>query len=151
MTSHLHSHGRTDIRPEVLSVVQTGNGIQHVEYDIQALRMCTHTEKTTFKDKEKRSNSSKKMPMPELHTVPALSRLCSLFLSGIQKDILTDPIKSRDGVYPKRKVLVVSLPTRQRDISLRVNYFCRLILGGTKIIYNKSLPVNFVRMFKICL
>ena len=60
MTSHLDSHGRTDIRPEVLSVVQTGNGIQHVEYDIQALRMCTHTEKTTFKDKEKRSNSSKK-------------------------------------------------------------------------------------------
>ena len=50
---------------------------------------------------------------------------------------------------PSKNVLVVSLPTRQRDISLRVNYFCRLILGGTKIIYNKSLPVNFVRMFKI--
>ena len=83
MTSHLDSHGRTDIRPEVLSVVQTGNGIQNVEYDIQALRMCTHTEKTTFKDKENRSNSSKKMPMPELHTVPALSRLCGIFSMSI--------------------------------------------------------------------
>ena len=83
MTSHLDSHGRTDIRPEVLSVVQTGNGIQNVEYDIQALRMCTHTEKTTFKGKGKRSNSSKKMPMPELHTAPALSRLCGIFLFDI--------------------------------------------------------------------
>ena len=53
------------------------------------------------------------------------------------------------GVHHQKFVLIVSLPTRQRDISLRVNYFCRLVLGGTKIIYNKSLPVNFVRMFKI--
>ena len=83
MTSHLDSHGRTDSRPEVLSVAQTGNGIQNVEYDIQALRMCTHTEKTTFKGKGKRSNSSKKMPMPELHTVPALSRLCGIFSMSI--------------------------------------------------------------------
>ena len=34
MTSHLNSHGTTDIKPEMLSGVQTGNGIQHVEYDI---------------------------------------------------------------------------------------------------------------------
>ena len=53
------------------------------------------------------------------------------------------------GVHHQKNVLVVSLPTRQRDISLRVNYFCRLIVSGTKITYNKSLPVNFVRMFKI--
>ena len=53
------------------------------------------------------------------------------------------------GGTPSKNVLVVSLPTRQRDISLRVNYFCRLIVSGTKITYNKSLPVNFVRMFKI--
>ena len=53
------------------------------------------------------------------------------------------------GVHHQKNVLVVSLPTRQRDISLWVNYFCRLILGGSKIVYNKSLPVNFVRMFKI--
>ena len=64
---------------------------------------------------------------------------------------------------------------RQRDISLRLYcwgytlknsscrlvanetkryffeayYFCSLLEGGTKIIYNKSLPVNFVRMLKI--
>ena len=52
-------------------------------------------------------------------------------------------------VHPQKKVLVVLLPTRQRYISLRVYYFCRLIVCGTKIIYNKSLPVNFVGMFKI--
>ena len=37
MTSHLDSHGTTDIKPEMLSGVQTGNGIQHVEYDIRGI------------------------------------------------------------------------------------------------------------------
>ena len=31
----------------------------------------------------------------------------------------------------------------------RAYYFCRPIVGGTKIIYNKSLPVNYVIMLKI--
>ena len=34
MTSHLDSHGTTDIKPEMLSSVQTRNGIQRVEYSI---------------------------------------------------------------------------------------------------------------------
>ena len=33
MTSHLDSHGPTDIKPEMLSGVQTGNEIQHNEYN----------------------------------------------------------------------------------------------------------------------
>ena len=37
MTSHLDSHGTTDIKPEMLSGVQTGNGIQHVEYNIRGI------------------------------------------------------------------------------------------------------------------
>ena len=37
MTSHLESHGTTDIKPETLSAVQTRNGIQHVEYDIHGI------------------------------------------------------------------------------------------------------------------
>ena len=37
MTSHLDSHGTTDIKPEMLSGVQTGNGIQHVEYNIHGI------------------------------------------------------------------------------------------------------------------
>ena len=38
--------------------------------------------------------------------------LLLIFYSGIQKDILTDPIQSREGVYPQKKVLVVSLTKR---------------------------------------
>ena len=37
MTSHLDSHGTTDIKLEMLSGVQTGNGIQHVEYNIRGI------------------------------------------------------------------------------------------------------------------
>ena len=35
MTSHLGSHGTNDMKPEMLPGVQTGNGIQHVEYNIR--------------------------------------------------------------------------------------------------------------------
>ena len=35
MTSHLNSHTSTDINPEMLSGVQTGNGIPHDEYNIR--------------------------------------------------------------------------------------------------------------------
>ena len=34
VTSHLNSHGTTDIKLEMLSVVQTGNGSPHDKYDI---------------------------------------------------------------------------------------------------------------------
>ena len=34
MTSHLNSHRTTDIKPEMLSGVQTGNGTQHAIYNI---------------------------------------------------------------------------------------------------------------------
>ena len=34
MTSHLNSHGTTDIKPEMLSGVQTGNGTPHDKYHI---------------------------------------------------------------------------------------------------------------------
>ena len=37
MTSHLNSHRTTDIKPEMLSGVQTENGIQHVEYNIRGI------------------------------------------------------------------------------------------------------------------
>ena len=33
MTSHLDSHMTTDIKPEILSCVQTGNGTPHDKYD----------------------------------------------------------------------------------------------------------------------
>ena len=39
MTSNRDSHGTTDIKPKKLSGVQTRNVIQHVEYNIGALRI----------------------------------------------------------------------------------------------------------------
>ena len=41
MTSHLNSHRTTDIKPEMLSGVQTGNGTPHDKYDI---RDIAHTQ-----------------------------------------------------------------------------------------------------------
>ena len=37
MTSHLDSHGTTDIKPEMLSGVQTGNGTPHDKYNIRGI------------------------------------------------------------------------------------------------------------------
>ena len=37
MTSHLDSHRTTDIKPEMLSGVQTGNGTPHDRYDIRGI------------------------------------------------------------------------------------------------------------------
>ena len=37
MTYHLDSHGTTDIKLGMLSGVQTGNGIKHVEYDLRGI------------------------------------------------------------------------------------------------------------------
>ena len=37
MTCHLDSHRRTDIKPEMLSGVQTGNGTPHDKYNIRGI------------------------------------------------------------------------------------------------------------------
>ena len=37
MTSHLKSHGTTDIKPEMLSGAQTGNGNPHDKYNIRGI------------------------------------------------------------------------------------------------------------------
>ena len=37
MTSHLNSHRTTDIKPEMLSGVQTGNGTPHDKYNIRSI------------------------------------------------------------------------------------------------------------------
>ena len=44
MTSHLNSHRTTDIKPEMLSVVQNGNGTPHEKYDIRGIAHA-HTNK----------------------------------------------------------------------------------------------------------
>ena len=37
MTSHLNSHRTTDIKPEMLSGVQTGNGTPHDKYNMRGI------------------------------------------------------------------------------------------------------------------
>ena len=37
MTSHLNSHGTTDIKPETLSGVRTGNGTPHDKYNLRGI------------------------------------------------------------------------------------------------------------------
>ena len=37
MTSHLDSHMTTDVKPDMLSGVQTGNGIPHDRYNIRGI------------------------------------------------------------------------------------------------------------------
>ena len=37
MTSHLDSHKTTDVKPEMLSGVQTGNGTPRDKYDIRSI------------------------------------------------------------------------------------------------------------------
>ena len=52
MTSHLDSHTTTDVIPDMLSGVQTGNGIYMIDIIYAALPMCAQTEKTTFSCKD---------------------------------------------------------------------------------------------------
>ena len=37
MTSHLGSHITSDVKPEMLSAVQTGNRIPHDEYNVRGI------------------------------------------------------------------------------------------------------------------
>ena len=48
MTSHLNSHGTTDIEPEMLSVVQTGNGTQHYKYYLRGIALTCTKERRHF-------------------------------------------------------------------------------------------------------
>ena len=49
MTSHLDGHGTTDTRPETLSCVQTGNGIQHDECNLCGItHVCIYKKDAIF-------------------------------------------------------------------------------------------------------
>ena len=42
------SHTKIDVKPQILSVVQTGNRIPHDEYDIRHIAFDVHKEMPTF-------------------------------------------------------------------------------------------------------
>ena len=49
MTSHLDSHKTTDIKPEMLLGVQTGNGTPHGKYNIRGIaHECTNRKDNIF-------------------------------------------------------------------------------------------------------
>ena len=49
MTSHLDSHTTTDVKPDKLSGVQTGNGIPHDRYNIRGIaHVRTNRKDDTF-------------------------------------------------------------------------------------------------------
>ena len=51
MTSHLNSHGTTDIKPEMLSGVQTGNGTPHDKYNIRGIARAHKQKRQHFNAK----------------------------------------------------------------------------------------------------
>ena len=48
MTSHLNSHRTTDIKPEMISGVQTGNGTTHDKYNIRGITHASTSRKDDF-------------------------------------------------------------------------------------------------------
>ena len=52
MTPHLDSHSTTDLKPEILSAVQTGNRFHVMEEMYAALCMYTCAKKTTILGKD---------------------------------------------------------------------------------------------------
>ena len=53
MTSHLNSHRTTDIKPETLSGVKTGNGTPHDKYNIRGIAHARTNRKASKDDKGK--------------------------------------------------------------------------------------------------
>ena len=51
MTSHLGSHRTTDIKPEMLSGAQTGNGTPHDKYNIRGIAHVSTNRKDLYIDK----------------------------------------------------------------------------------------------------
>ena len=51
MTSHLNSHGTNDIKPEMLSGVQTGNGTPHDKYNIRGIARAHKQKRRHFNAK----------------------------------------------------------------------------------------------------
>ena len=62
MTSHLNSHGTTDIKPEMLSGVQNGNGTPHDKDDIRGIaHACTIRKDDNFMQRRLVQNFTYKM------------------------------------------------------------------------------------------
>ena len=73
MTSHLDSHTTTDVKPDMLSGVQTGNGIPHDRYNLCRIAYARTNRKYDILsslelDKEKQSTADQQRdPLQATH------------------------------------------------------------------------------------
>ena len=82
MTSLLNSHRTTDIKPEMLSGVQTGNGNPHDKYNIAHAR--TNRKDNIF--------MQRRLYIDEAHTALDIIRFAVFFLSSFSQLILLKPL-----------------------------------------------------------
>ena len=82
---HLNSHGTTDIKPEMLSGVQTGNGTPHDKYNIRGIaralkqiRRHFHAKTTSAKLSYFIGVRSRDLFIDEAHTVLDIFYACCL-------------------------------------------------------------------------
>merc|ERR1711954_614159 len=82
MTSYLNSRGTTDIKPEMLSSVQTGNGTPHDKYNIRIICPCAH--------KQKRRHFHAKMTSAKLY----------IYIGVGSRDLFIDEAHTALGIFP---------------------------------------------------
>ena len=90
MTSHLNSHGTTDIKPEMLSGVQTGNGTPHDKYNIRGIDRAHKQTRPHFYAKTTRAKlfiyngvGARDLYMDEAHTALDIFRFAAFFEMGL--------------------------------------------------------------------
>ena len=72
MTSHLDSHTTTDVKPEMIPGVLTGNGIPHDEYNIRGIvHKCTNRKDNIF--------MQRRLYIDEAHTALDIFRFAVFF------------------------------------------------------------------------
>ena len=87
MTSHLNSHGTTDIKPEMLSGVQTGNGTPHDKYNIRGIarahkqkRRHFHAKTTSAKIYIYNGVGARDLYIDKAHTALDIFRFAAFFM-----------------------------------------------------------------------
>ena len=78
MTSHPNSHGTTDIKPDMLSGVQTRNGTPHDKYDILGIaHACASRKDDIFM--QRRLVGATDLYIDEAHTALDIFRFAAFF------------------------------------------------------------------------
>ena len=88
MTSHLNSHGTTDIKSEMLSGVQTGNGTPHDKYNLRGIARVHKQKRRHFHAKTTSAKlyycigvRSRDLYIDEAHTALDIFRFAAFFHS----------------------------------------------------------------------